>query len=164
MTTEQYKLGKGVMSRWYDNLNDVKTYMDAYCELPSPYDTNHPYVKSLGVWMYNQNKNYNKNKEIMSVPCIRTKWEEFVYDPDYIYYFISNEEKWLNTLDDVERYMDDNGERPSPYDTNPYAKILGVWLYNQQVNYEKKQHFMVIPSVRTKWSKFINDYVRVLFR
>jgi hypothetical protein len=67
-------------------------------EIPSQSNEN-IYIKSDSIWIYNQQKNYKNNKQIMSNPEIRKLWESFKNDSKYNRYFLSNEEEW-NTIKD----------------------------------------------------------------
>ena len=63
-------------------------------------------IRSYGQWISDQQDNYKNNKHIMSNPDIRKLWEEFINDPKYSKYFISNEEKWKLRLEKVKKYID----------------------------------------------------------
>ena len=43
------------------------------------------------MWISTQQKNYKKKQYIMSREDIKMKWEEFIGDPKYKKYFLSNE-------------------------------------------------------------------------
>ena len=40
-------------------------------------------------------------------------WTEIINNNEYIMYFISNENKWLNFLKNLKKYIDENGKTPS---------------------------------------------------
>jgi hypothetical protein len=85
---------------------------------------------------------------------IRNKWKQFIEDNKY---FISNEQEWLDKLEKVKKYIDDNKKRPSSESKNNMIKQLGYWISNQQKNYVKEQCIMKDKNIRTKWKEFIDD-------
>jgi len=91
----------------------------------------------------------------MSNKEIRKKWEKFI--EDYTKYFISNEELWEKTLNDVKKYIDKHNKRPSQYDKKQNIKKLGKWISHQQTNYKNKSFIMNNKEIRNKWKKFTND-------
>jgi mono/diheme cytochrome c family protein len=61
---------------WRAKLAEVDAYITANGKRPSDGDKNKD-IKTLGKWISNQVKNYNKNEAIMSDPSIRSEWENF---------------------------------------------------------------------------------------
>ena len=70
-------------------------------------------------------KTWKKNEKT------RKSWEEFINDPKYKEYFISNEDKWFYNLENVKQFMDENSKKPYPKSKNKDEKILGNWLLIQ---------------------------------
>jgi len=125
---------------WYNKLEQLKTYIDKYNKTPSNKDTN-SYIKTLGSWIYIQNQNYKKERDIMSDINIRIKWKDFIEDPKYKKYFISNIGEWKNKLEAVKKYINDNNIKPSCNDKNDKIKQLGNWISIQNDNYKKKNKY-----------------------
>ena len=142
---------------WEKRLNDIKKYIDKHNKRPPQHDKNQK-IKKLGQWLSDQQKNYKKKSKIMSNKKIRKKWEKFI--DEYAKYFLSNEEFWEKTLNDVKKYIDKHNKRPSQYDKNKEIKKLGKWIYMQQNNYKKKSKIMSNKEIRNKWEKFIEDYAK----
>jgi hypothetical protein len=92
-----------------------------------------------------------KNEEI------RKKWESFINDSNYKEYFLSNEDSWINTLEKIKKYIDDNKKRPSNNDTNVKIKSYAKWIGTQQINYPKKEQIMKNDKIRKLWESFINN-------
>ena len=82
------KLGnlKNYQEIWELKLESVKKYIDLNKKRPSQHDKD-VQIKTLGEWITNQIKNYNKEKYIMSNEDIRNKWERFLQDTKYKQYF-----------------------------------------------------------------------------
>ena len=63
---------------WYENLEQVKKYIDDNNKLPSCHNKIQEEVKKLGQWLDNQKKNYKKNTYIMqNNNDIKTEFEKF---------------------------------------------------------------------------------------
>ena len=57
----------------------------------------------------------------------RNEWENFINSENYKKYFISNEEEWMNNLNEVKNYIDSNNKKPSIYkEDNKHIKKLGM--------------------------------------
>ena len=67
-------------------------------------------------------------------------------------------EIWINKLEWVKKYIDENKKRPSDYDKNDKdAKRHGAWIGNQLSNYQRKNKSMSDENIRKLWEDFIND-------
>ena len=91
----------------------------------------------MGQWIGTQQKKYKNNSYIMKDEKIKSKWIEFVNDPKYKLYFISLEEQWFESLENVKQYMDKNNCRPNSRSKNKDIKTMGYWISNQLTNYKK---------------------------
>ena len=78
---------------------------------------------------------------------IYNKWTEIINDQKYKQYFISREDIWLQSLNQVIKYIDTNNKRPSQHDKDIGIKQLGTWIGTQQ----KKE------LLNNKWIEFINN-------
>jgi superfamily II DNA or RNA helicase/uncharacterized protein YeaO (DUF488 family) len=154
-TTKYSELFMSSEEKWMKNLEQVTQYIDQYNKRPSQSDKD-PVVKSLGSWIRNQITNYPKKKEIMSNPEIRKKWEAFT--TKYTELFMSDEEIWMNKLEQVTQYIGQHNKRPSQNDKDPVVKSLGTWIHNQIKNYPKKAYIMSNLEIRKKWEQFITKY------
>ena len=71
---------------------------------------------------------------------------------------ISNSyELWNMRLEEVKKYIDDNGKRPSSESLNKDIKMLSKWLSHQITNFNKKQKNMKDEKIYNKWNEFINS-------
>jgi ERCC4-related helicase len=142
---------------WKDTFNKVKHYIDENNKRPSHHDKNKE-IKTLGEWISTQIKNYDMKSQIMADQEIHNKWFNFINDDKYKQYFMSHEEVWLNTLNDVEKYIIENNKKPLTTNKNNEIKMLGSWICNQLTKYKTKTKIMSNQLVRYKWSTFITKY------
>jgi superfamily II DNA or RNA helicase len=141
---------------WKLNLQWVKKYIDDNKKRPSTHDTNKK-IKFYGTWICTQVVNYPKNTNLVSRPELKKLWEEFINDPKYKKYYLSNEEEWKINLERVKKYIDDNNRIPSEQHENPIIKKDGKWTSYQKYNYLKKIYIMSNPNIQKQWEEFIND-------
>ena len=141
---------------WINKLNEVKKYIDENNKRPSSEDKNNE-IKSLGSWILHQITNYKNKKYIMKNENIYYLWSEFINNDKYKNYFEDNDQVWINTLDKVKRYMDNNNKRPSSTDKNKDIKVLGIWISHQLKNYINKKEIMKNENIYYLWTEFIND-------
>lgn len=141
---------------WMKKLEWVKKYIDDNNKRPSSEDINKE-IKAYGHWVSHQKNYYIKNESIMKNEIIRNKWKIFINDDKYKQYFISNDDKWINTLETIKKYIEDENKLPTRYNKNKEIKQLGKWLSTQQQNYSKKEHLMIDQLIREKWELFINE-------
>jgi superfamily II DNA or RNA helicase len=140
--------------KWQNKLDKVKLYIDTNNKRPS---NGNKSVKKLSQWVSEQIMKYNNKHQIMSNASIRNKWKDFINDVKYNKYFLSNEQKWLNILEQVKEYINYNKKRPSQVDKNKDIKLLGAWI-NRQQNYIKIQKsIMNNQNITNKWNDFVND-------
>ncbi len=93
----------------------------------------------------------------MSDEATYNRWTEFINDKKYITYFKSNEESWIERLDEVKLYIDSNNKRPTVHDNDSAIKKLGTWIGRQQTNYKNRKSIMSDEATYNRWTEFIND-------
>ena len=81
---------------------------------------------------------------------IYDSWKEFINK--YKEYFISNEDIWLNNLNQVIEYIDNNKMRPLQ------LQSLGAWISQQINNHKKRIYIMKQEHIYNKWTIFIEKY------
>ena len=94
----------------------------------------------------------------MSNKNIYNKWIEFINDDKYKKYFLDNETIWIDNLEKIKKYIDENNKRPSCNDKNNKIKSFGTWICHQQKNYKNKKEIMSNEYIYNKWTEFINNY------
>ena len=88
---------------------------------------------------------------------IRKLWEEFINEPKYKKYFISDEDEWKLNLEWIKKYMNNKNKKPSTNSENTEIRKYGYWIQNQKFNYKNIKHIMKNDNVKKIWKDFIND-------
>jgi superfamily II DNA or RNA helicase len=57
------------------------------------------------------------------------------------------EEIWMDKLERVKKYIDENGKRPSSESDDKKIKEIGVWICTQTANYKKKKYIIYGPNL-----------------
>jgi hypothetical protein len=140
---------------WNNSMNQVEDYIQIHNKLPSSTDKDKN-IKQLGMWIGTQKHNYNKQHYIMQDNTIRQQWEAFTNK--YQTFFMSNEEVWNNSKNQVEDYIQIHNKLPSQHDKDKNIKQLGHWIGTQKKNYNKQQKIMKDPQIRQQWEAFTNKY------
>ena len=140
---------------WFNSLKQAEEYIIKNGKRPSDSNKNIE-IKKLGLWILTQQKNYNKNEQIMNDETIKKHWDDFI--KKYKQYFLSNNELWFSSLKQVEEYIIKNNKRPSSKHNNKEIKKLGKWIGTQQTNYKNNQHIMKDKTIKTQWEDFIEKY------
>ena len=83
---------------------------------------------------------------------IKEKWKTFI--DKYKKYFISNEEKWNNNLENVINYIDMYQEKP----TRKNNELLYNWINMQKLNYKNNKYLMKYTQIKEKWEIFTKKY------
>lgn len=141
---------------WMKTLNNVKKYIDENNKKPSGRDENISNSK-LSKWISQQIRCYKNNDRIMSREHIRKMWDDFVNSEKYKKYFVNDEEeKWMNKLNLVKKYIDDNNEE---------IKKFYTWIQHQLHNYNVKSGTMKNEQIRNEWCEFVNSkkYEKIYF-
>lgn len=131
--------------KWQNSLYKLKVYIDTHSKLPY-HNSRNTEAKRLWKWLHHQNENYTNKKDIMKTEEYRIKWENFILDSKYQFYFITNESKWNIKLDLVKSYIDKYSKRPSSLCEDNDTKMLGNWIGIQKKNYKKIKKLWVIQK------------------
>lgn len=146
---------RSVEKIWEEKLVKIGTYMDKHKKLPSRTDKDND-VRILGRWVQHQLENYNKKMHLMKITEMRSKWE--VFEKKYEKYFLSNEQIWYNTLNDVIKYISENEKKPSGTDKNKEIKQIGQWLNTQQSRYKTDDRIYKNKEIKKKYEEFLTKY------
>ena len=146
--------------KWEENFKLLKKYIIENNKIPNKEDKNNN-IKILGCWLGSQKSNYKFNKEGMKIyPKRRKKWEEFIKHDDFKKYFLSDEQQWINSLQELKEYIDTNNKLPPRHrkgqNENDYK--LGRWFGHQKDNYSSKKYNMKNPNIVKRWKDFIDKY------
>lgn len=141
---------------WLDNLCDIREYIKKNNILPT-YNHQDKKIKYLGLWIINQAKNYDNNEYIMKNENNRMLWDKFVKD-NYILFRRTSEEKWLDNLEIVKEYINENGKLPTSNNINKCVASLSTWISTQRQNYKKNKEIMRNNNIKKIWEEFVNEY------
>jgi DNA-directed RNA polymerase subunit H (RpoH/RPB5) len=143
--------------KWNQQVEWLKEYIIENNKLPSATDKD-PKIKTLGIWLSSQQKNYKNKQYSMAIKSQYDKWTEFL--TEYAQYFVSNEDVWVQNFEPTKEYITKHNKLPSQRDKDPKIKKIGLWVSNQQQNYKNKQHSMAIKSQYDKWTEFLTEYAQ----
>ena len=141
---------------WLNNLKQVKKYIDENNKRPPTYEKNGEY-NLLGKWLSHQITNSKTRKQIMENENIYKTFNDFINDPKYNLYFISDDERWSNNLVQVKKYIDENNRKPPTQKKNKKNNILGNWLSNQLTNSKTRKQIMENENIYKTFNDFINN-------
>ena len=137
---------------WIEKLELVKKYIDENKIRPS-YNDDKILCNWLGIQIKNYNKNILKNNR-------KKLWIDFINNPKYKNYFLSNEEQWNKKIELVIKYIDINKKRPSQTDSDINIKKLGQWFTDQIYNYKKE--IMNNINIYNKFDIFYKKNIKLL--
>ena len=113
-------------------------------------------IKKLAKWYQNQKASYEHKTKMMQYPKYTQIWQKFM--TDYPQNFLNNEEKWLNKLNKVKKYVEDHNNAPSRYSKDPDEKELGLWFAMQKENCRRNIKMFAHENIIAIWKKFIEDH------
>ena len=76
--------------------------------------------------------------------------------------YTENENQWMEKLDCVKKYIDENHKKPSNKDKDNKIKKLGYFLKNQLHNYKNKIHLMKNKNIYDLFTNFLKKYKQYL--
>jgi superfamily II DNA or RNA helicase len=139
-------------THWINNLYKTKDFIDKNQKKPSTVDINIENVV-LSNWIRAQQQNYSRKNNIMKDEYIYNLWKDFINDNKYKQYFEDLNIRWVNTLNKVKNFIDDNHKKPTENDD----KILSKWISHQIQNVKNKNRSMNDEYIYNLWNNFIND-------
>jgi superfamily II DNA or RNA helicase len=142
------------ITSWDEKLEWVKKYIDENKIRPS-YNDDKILCNWLGIQIKNYNKNILKNNR-------KKLWIDFINNPKYKNYFLSNEEQWNKKIELVIKYIDINKKRPSQTDSDFNIKKLGQWFTDQIYNYKNKKQIMNNINIYNKFDIFYKKNIKLL--
>jgi superfamily II DNA or RNA helicase len=159
--------GSYCIDKWKARLKEVEKFAVENERLPSSYKRNkNEEIKKLGTWIDTQKSNYspveNERKEIMKNNEIASLWKQFMGRHQAL--FLTNEEGWKATLEQVEKFVIENRMLPSftTDKANEEIKKLGKWLSHQKQNYSQVQSnrkfIMKNNEITSLWEQFMGRH------
>jgi superfamily II DNA or RNA helicase len=137
---------------WYENFQELKTFIDTNEKKPSKESKNESEQKILQ-WLYNQTSSYNKKEGRMKDEVRYNLWTDFL--EEYNKYFC---DIWYDTFDKVKQFICTNNKKPSSHSKNIFEKRLGRWIDGQKKNYKNKTCGMKDKTKYNLWTQFLEDY------
>ena len=141
---------------WFDYFHKLKIYIDTYNYTPSS-ESRDSETKTLGQWFSTQKSNYKDKIHSMKIPNIYDIWEQFMQDINYIKYFMSNEEIWLENFNKLKDYINKNNKKPTHESKDVLEHKLGVWLSGTNQNYKKEKCILKNENIKKIWTDFITS-------
>jgi superfamily II DNA/RNA helicase len=149
---------------WQYKFEKLKDYINKNNKRPTLLNNNIEEIR-LTCWTSGQMTYYNNNRHNMKIKKYYDIWTDFINDEKYKKYFATCEETWLNVLESLKKYIDINKKRPNCHSKNKEINILGTWISNQTINYNKKIHSMKNKIIYDKWTDFIkNEKYKIYFQ
>ena len=124
--------------------------------IPPSANCDNPFIKNLGVFWQKQNYAFKNKTKMMQYPKYTQIWQKFM--TDYPQNFLNNEEKWLNKLNKVKKYVEDHNNAPSRYSKDPVEKELGLWFAMQKENCRRNIKMFMHENIITIWKNFIEEH------
>jgi superfamily II DNA or RNA helicase len=133
--------------KWEENLEKVKEFMDENERRPLQKATDKE-EQNIGSWLGNQQQKYKKKIGSMNNTKFYNKWTEFINNPNYKEYFLSNDEEWSNNLQKLKDYIYKNNSLPKYESENKNESKIARWIGTQNRGKNLYQN---------EWNKFIKD-------
>jgi hypothetical protein len=140
---------------WKEYLNKLKQYINENNKLPSYHIGDHENIK-LGNWYKHQIKNYALILKEMKIKEIYDLWSNFVNE--YNKYFKSNEEIWIDRLNKIKYYINENKKLPHIDLNNNEITQMFKWIKYQKENYKLIINNMKNENIYKLWGDFIKEY------
>lgn len=97
----------------------------------------------------NENNNYNEIKDNAELKF------NMIYDS--LGNLVNNEDYWINKLEEVKKFINENNKRPCVTSTNKEEVKLGRWICTQFQNYEIRKNIMSNTNIYEQWTTLITS-------
>jgi hypothetical protein len=133
--------------KWAQVLDELKAFINDNKRRPSV-GSKDKEEKQLAQWTTDQQK--LKNKMDANRYSLWTQILE-----EYKEYFVSDDELWLQKIEALKSFINDNKKKPSEDSKILSVKTIGRWLSNQNTNYKNNK----MDANRTSlWTQFLEEY------
>ena len=140
---------------WYQMFEELKMFIDVNKQKPLTTSKN-IVEKQLSQWISTQQQNYKTKTDGMKNESRYNLWSQFL--EDYNEYFVSTEEIWFQSFEELKLFIVTNKRRPTAMSKNPEEAQIGRWVQFNQINYKKKTKGMKDESRYNLWTQFLEDY------
>ena len=155
VTSEEFKkYFPDTKQDWKQNLENTKKFIKDNRRKPISTSKNE-YEKYLGMWTSSQITKYNYKRFIMADEEIYQMWGEFISSKEYAQYFLDNKERWKRELENVKKYIQKTGKRPTETCKNKNEKQLKRWIVTQVMSFEPRDYIMKEDDIYQLWKDFI---------
>jgi hypothetical protein len=143
---------------WKNNLENTKAFIVSHSRRPNGHSRDDD-EKKLGRWVTNQQMCFKKRIFAMrrNESIVRIDWEDFATDPRYSNHLIDYEGMWLKNLKIARRFVRKNYRMPVNDSIDPFEKMIGRWISNQQRDLKKGRNMMTDPYMIRKWGVFLEE-------
>ena len=143
-----------VVDMWPKRFEELKAFIDEN-EMTPIQQSEDVYEKHLAYWLSDQQKKY-KNQKMNTTKS--NLWTLFLEKYKTYRSLISDENYWIQQLDELKQFLNKNNKRPSEESKNIEEKYLGRWLSNQNTDYKTKSKGMKGESRYKIWCLFLEEY------
>lgn len=145
---------------WYGTFDKLKRFIDKNNKKPSQLKTDEDQTK-LKKWTDHQEEHYEKrDQNYKDDSKIYNEWKQFIESEKYENFFIksTNTDDWINKLNNVKRYVDENKKRPNEKSKNMTEACNGKWISEQIYNYRNNKYLLKNNETKQIFEKFLGDY------
>lgn len=103
-----------------------------------------------------QSNNYKNKIKIMKNDIISDKWNKFMHK--FKNYFLNNYQEWELMVNELIKFIDENGKKPSKCFKVKFEKTLAMWYRNNKKKYINKNEIMKDENICNKWDELIKKY------
>jgi hypothetical protein len=139
---------------WLSCLEKAQECINKIHKRPSEEDDDKR-IRSIGMWISDQRKNYKNQSDMMKRENIRKLFEQFI-EKNKIY-FKSPDDVWLKRYEECEEYTKKHDKFP-PGTKNSSHIPLRRWIYYQILNFETRTGMMSQDNLYNIWKEFMNKY------
>ena len=164
---EKYKkYFKTDYEKWNEQFEKLKKFINENKTTPT-----NSVDKSLTNWLDTQKINYKNKEHGMKNKLRYEKWKKFI--EKYKEYLLSDDEKWDESLKELQKFIDIKKRLPSQSakkgakketeedkQEREKEKKLASWLSNQQTYYKDKILGMSNKTRYNIWTMFITEYIQ----
>ena len=148
------------LKNWFENFKLVNDYI--LLNNKRPIGLKNSSCVDLNIWLSAQICNMKNKENMLSRDNIY-----FVFNEFYLKYrntlFETLEEKWINILNKLKNYIDNENKKPSKGNKDKNIKILAHWLNSQKTNYKEKIGTVSNNlEIKNIYEKFLKDYEKYL--
>lgn len=146
--------------QWYFRLNEVKKFLDENKDKKQKTPSSHSKdenIKRLSSFISTQKKNYLNKTQIMKESEIYEAWTNFL--EEYKDSLASEDEEWLNKLNKLKLFYEENNKRPNKRSSDKNEKELGEWIGKQIQNSNMKKGLIEkYPYIKPIFEDFCKEY------